>query len=420
MIETQTSRVAGVRWLDSESHRRWLYDEAIRLLDFYQYASIDPSGGFFELEDDGTPRDIPVRNLFTTTRMVHQYSLAHLMGKPGASALVEHGMRHLREDLHDDRNGGWFWQVSADGPVDESKQHYGHAFVILAAASAMQAGHPDAHALMAQAREIHDRYFWSDEEGAAREEYAADWSGLSGYRGQNGNMHLTEAYMAAYEATGDKVLLERARSIADKIINDRARAAGWRLPEHYTESWEIDWDYNREDPYNLFRPYGSTTGHWLEWSRLLLQLWETRGRVDGWMPEAARTLFAMAVKEGWDTERGGFYFTVDWDGTPFNRDRYWWTVAEAIGAAAFLEKIDGDERYEGLYRMFWDYVDQYIIDHRHGSWYHQLDPENRPTRDPWFGKPDLYHSFQTCLIPLLPTNAGLALAIKSGKLIVGP
>lgn len=403
-------------WLQSETHRHWLHSEAIRLIDFYQYASVDPRGGFYELEDDGTPRPIPDRNLFTTTRMVHQYSLAHLMGKPGAWALVDHGMEHLRGQLYDARHGGWFWAVSAQGPLDDSKQHYGHAFVLLAAASAMQAGHPDAAQLLSDAREVHDEHFWSDDDGAAREQYAVDWSELSTYRGQNGNMHLTEAYMAAYEATGDSLLLDRAERIADKLINRLTRSNDWRLAEHYTDTWEIDHSYNRDDAYNLFRPYGSTTGHWLEWSRLLLQLWELRGRTPEWMPDAARTLFEKAVQEGWDAERGGFWFTVDWDGSPFNRDRYWWTVAEAIGAAAFLYKIDGDAEYERLYRMFWDYVDRYVIDHRQGSWFHQLDPENRPTRDPWFGKPDLYHSFQTCLIPLLPTDVGLALTIRTGRL----
>lgn len=410
--------VSGQRasWFDSDSHRLWLYNEAVRLLDFYQYASHDPRGGFHQLEDDGTPRNMPNRDLFITTRIIHCYSLAHLMGKPGAPALIEHGMRHLKTELKDHEHGGWFWSGGPDGPIDSSKQHYGHAFVILAAASAMMAEQPGAQELMAEAREIHDRYFWSDEDGAAREEYPADWSELSTYRGQNGNMHLTEAYMAAYEATGDDVFLERAERIANKLINQLTRANGWRLAEHYTEHWEIDFEYNRDDPYNLFRPYGSTTGHWLEWSRLLLQLWETRGRTDDWMPEAAKNLFDIAVREGWDHEKGGFYFTVDWDGKPFNRDRYWWTLTEAIGAAAFLHKIDGDPKYEQLYRSYWDYADRYLIDHQHGGWFHQLDPDNQRTRDPWFGKPDLYHSFQACLIPLLPTDMGLALALKSGKL----
>ncbi|MDO8208783.1 AGE family epimerase/isomerase [Conexibacter sp. CPCC 206217] len=404
----------GTRWSQRRAHQRWLHDHAISLLDFYQHRSIDPDGGFFELEDDGSRRPTAARQLFTSTRMVHVFGIAELLGKPGARAIVDHGMRHLREALADREHGGWYWSVGADGPVDASKQHYGHAFAILAGATASQAGHPDGPALLEDALAIHEQRFWDERAGAARESFAADWSAPEAYRGQNGNMHLTEALMAAFEVTGDDVLLERAHRIADKLVNGAARANGWRLAEHYTQTWEIDFGYNREDPFNLFRPYGSTTGHWLEWARLVLQLWELRGRADAWMPEAAARLFDRAVQDGWDARAGGFCFTVDWDGRPFNRDRYWWTVTEAIGAASFLARIDGDERFERQYRRFWDYADRCLIDHEHGSWFHQLTPENRPTRDPWFGKPDVYHSFQACLVPLIPTDVGLARGVRDG------
>lgn len=407
---------AGTRWDQRPSHRRWLLDHALGLLDFYQHRSIDPAGGFHELEDDGSPRAGDERQLFITTRMVHVYGLGALLGVPGANTIVDHGMRHLRGALADRDHGGWHWSANAEGPVDAGKQHYGHAFVILAGATASLAGHPDGRALLEEALDVHASRFWDEQAGAAREAFAADWSDCEPYRCQNGNMHLTEAFMAAYEATGDEVLLERATRIADKLINRSARGNGWRLAEHYDERWEIDFDYNRDDPYNLFRPYGSTTGHWLEWSRLVLQLWELRGRAEEWMPEAATALFDRAVEDAWDVERGGLCFTVDWDGRPFNRDRYWWTTTEAIGAASFLARTVGDERHELLYRRFWDYADRCLIDHRHGSWFHQLDADNRPTRDPWFGKPDIYHSFQACLIPLLGTDVGLARGLHDGRL----
>jgi hypothetical protein len=81
--------------------------------------------------------------------------------------------------------------------------------------------------------------------------------------------------MAAFEATGDKAYLDMAESIAPLLIGKRATASRWRLPEHFNENWEIDPDYAGRD---VFRPYGTTPGHWLEWTRLLLQLWQLGGR----------------------------------------------------------------------------------------------------------------------------------------------
>ena len=81
--------------------------------------------------------------------------------------------------------------------------------------------------------------------------------------------------MAAFEATGDRSWLDMAESIATLIIGKRAAENGWRVAEHFNEKWELDRDYANGD---VFRPYGTTPGHSLEWTRLLLQLWELGGR----------------------------------------------------------------------------------------------------------------------------------------------
>ncbi len=221
--------------------------------------------------------------------------------------------RH-RDAVH----GGYVWSVGKDGPGDDRKQAYGHAFVLLAASSAKVARHPDADRLLADVGEVLRARFWQAGEGAAAEEFERDWTPIGAYRGQNANMHLTEACMAAFEATGDRTWLAWAESIASLIIRRHAGALGWRVPEHFTATWEVDHGY---DGNPTFRPYGYTPGHWLEWTRLLLQLWETGGRRADWMPDAARGLFANAVAEGWDAERGGFFYTLDWQSRPRQRQR---------------------------------------------------------------------------------------------------
>ena len=157
----------------------------------------------------------------------------------------------------------------------------------------------------------------------------------------------------------------------------------------------------------MFKPYGSTPGHWLEWARLLLQLWELGGRKLGWLPDAAQNLFRLAVTEGWDGKRGGFYYTVGWDGKPSVPDRFWWPCCEGIGAAHFLASITGDPFYENWYRRIWDFTTDHMIDRATGAFIPQLDAEDRSATNPFFGRPDIYHSVQACLIPLLPTSGSL-------------
>lgn len=402
--------VTGKRWVEQSSHRHWLLSQAERLFDFYQPRVLNPKGGFFDLDDRGEPLPTgwppasrPTTNLFQTTRMVHCFAIGHLMGRPGSIELLDHGVRHLRDVHRDRKNGGYFWQNALTEPHESSKQHYGHAFVLLAASSAKVAGHPDADRLLADITEVLEKRFWEEERGAGAEEFSADWEPLGTYRGQNSNMHLTEALMAAFEATGEREYLRKAESVADLLINRITRGNSWRLPEHFNEDWSIDFAYDRD----VFRPFGSTVGHWLEWTRLILQLWELGGRTSPWMLDAAKQLFALSVAEGWSAERGGFYFTVGWDGKPVDRDRYWWPCTEGIGAASFLNAIAGDELYEGWYRRIWDWSSRHLIDHERGGWFHQLNDDLERIQDPWYGKPDIYHSLQACLIPLLPTGGSV-------------
>ena len=403
-------RPTNAKWTTLPYHRRWLIEQAERLLEFFELDSIDPRGGFYALDDTGRPiSEALVREIHVTTRMVHCFVIARLMGRPGADRFIDHGMQFLWKGHRDAVHGGYVWGVGGD----DRKQAYGHAFVLLAAASAKLVGHPDADRLLADVTEVLKARFWEEDPGAAREEFARDWSPISAYRGQNSNMHLTEAAMAAYEATGERMYLGWAESIATLIISKNAAAAGWKVPEHYDAGWRVVRDYAGGD---VFRPYGITPGHALEWTRLLLQLWELGGRRLAWLPNAAASLFRGATTSGWDKAQGGFLYTLDWDGTPHLRNRLWWPAAEGVGAAAFLNQIDGAPEYEEWYRRIWDFIAGALIDRERGGWRTEpIDPTGALA--PLFsGKPDLYHALQACLIPLLPSTGSITRGLMTGGL----
>jgi mannose/cellobiose epimerase-like protein (N-acyl-D-glucosamine 2-epimerase family) len=402
---------SNTKWAGLPSHQAWLNRQADALLAFYERNIINPLGGFYDLDDVGRPAapgygagGTPSRYLFATTRIVHAYSIAHLMGRPGADVIVDHGMDFLWNSHRDLNHGGYFWGVGYDGPSDSAKQAYGHAFVLLAASSARVAGHPDASRLLTDVSTVIQDRFWEEQFGAVAEEFTRDWHAFDSYRGQNSNMHLTEALMAAFEATGDTTYLRMAERVADRIVGQNAAANGWRLPEHFSSDWLVNKEYAGSP---MFRPYGTTPGHSLEWSRLLLQLWELGGRTLDWLPDASKALFARTVIEGWDRRAGGFYYTLDWDGQPRIRDRYWWPCCEGIGAAAFLNGIFGDSQYEDWYRRVWSFAATRFIDRENGGWRAQVDDALRPNSDPFFGKVDIYHSLQACLIPTLPTTGSV-------------
>ncbi|HEY0032715.1 MAG TPA: AGE family epimerase/isomerase, partial [Devosia sp.] len=265
-------RTNSSQWAARPFHRQYLMRQANNLFDFFVQASINPKRGFFELDDEGKPLggSNPVRQIHVTTRMVHCAAIGSLLGRPGSDEVVDHGMRYVWEHHRDTRHGGYAWGANDDGITDGSKQAYGHAFVLLAASSAKLVGHPLADQVLADVTQVINYKFWDEERGAVRDEYNQNWSELLPYRGQNANMHMTEALMAAFEATGDRSYLDKAERIAELIILKNAVPLGHRVAEHFDENWVLDKGYQGNE---MFRPSGATPGHWLEWSRLLFQLW---------------------------------------------------------------------------------------------------------------------------------------------------
>ena len=217
-------------------------------------------------------------------------------------------------------------------------------------------------------------------------------------------MHLTEALMAAFEATGDAMYLSMAERIADLIINRHARAMGWRVAEHFNADWSVDPDY-AGDP--MFRPYGTTPGHALEWSRLLVQLHELGGKRLPWLREAAEALFLHTCAIGWDMAKGGFYYTLDWDDKPHQPDRFWWPCCEGIAAAAVLRASGGGQAFEDWYARIWSFAATHLIDRQGGAWHPELDSTLAPVNRVFTGKPDIYHVVQACLIPLFPPTGSV-------------
>jgi sulfoquinovose isomerase len=397
--------------LTDPAHRRWLTEHREQLLDFYQPHVVDPSGGYSWLNDDGAPLPRHGHPLWLGARMLHVFSIASLLGRPGAFDVAQHGADFYRHGAgRDAAHGGWFSSVGGD-EANDAKELYGLAHVLLAGSSARQAGVTGGDDLISEATELIDRHYWLEQDGLCLEAYDRAFTTLDPYRGQNANMHMTEACIAAFEATGESAYLERAtriaRFIARPALGEAVGSRGpWRLAEHFDEAWKPLPDYNIDEPKHPFRPYGSLVGHWLEWAKLCLQL-HGLGVDEDWLVPTAERLFEAAVSEGWQAN-GGFVYTVDWEGRPVVRDRYFWGPAEAVGAARYLAGATGKDEYLRWYETFWAFSREHFIDPGNGSWFHELDPQNRPMTMTWDGRPDLYHTYQATLYAFLPADRGLA------------
>ncbi|MGC3894147.1 AGE family epimerase/isomerase [Pseudomonas urmiensis] len=408
----RTDQFPLTRSLDSPAHLTWLLAEGRRLVSFAKASR--HAEGFAGLDALGRLPNEAIAETIITARMTHCFAMAHVQGIPGCLALVEHGVAALSGPLCDARFGGWYAKPARYG--DTGKAAYLHAFVALAASSAVVAGSTAAPQLLQAASEIIERHFWSETEGALRESFSRDWQQEEAYRGANSNMHATEAFLALADVTGDSVWLDRALRIVERIIQGQARANGYQVIEHFDPRWQALAQYNAANPADGFRPYGITPGHGFEWSRLLLHL-EAARQLAGlttpeWLLAAASGLFDSACEHGWHADGApGIVYTLDWEKRPVVRQRLHWTHAEASAAAAALWRRTGEAHYQRWYHCFWAFIDSHLIDRAAGSWHHELDPGNRPSASIWGGKPDLYHAYQAVLLPALPLAPSLATAL---------
>lgn len=460
--------------LGTDDNKAWLKELREELFEFGKDFP-SPGGGSYYLGDDGTPWKDRPRETWITSRMAHVYGIgAILYGASGKASDSEHGsdklkydtygrladraLSGLRGELYDRKNGGWYAGLTSDGSILETKQCYAHAFVILAATSGLLAGRDGAEELLSDALSIYDKFFWDEEKGLSVDTWNTEFTELSEYRGLNANMHSVEAFLAVYDTLGDTKYLDRAGRIIDHVAS-WAEENDWRIPEHFKSDWTPDLSCNEDKPDDPFKPYGATPGHGIEWARLITQ-WasaafnkdrlssvtekervdvqksdkgrneDDRETISGGMIKndrdikyrtyitIAENLYKRAVDDAWssDGERGIVY-TTDWNGKPVVHDRMHWTLAESINTSAVLYRVTGDERYASDYAEFMRYLDEVVHDKVNGSWFHQLDRNNKVIGTVWPGKSDIYHALQATLIPY-NERIGVSIAKAVKEIIV--
>ena len=370
---------------------------------FYHPRCIDPDGGFFHyFKDDGSVYDRTHRHLVSSTRFVFNYAMAlREFGSPEYRDATLHGLRYLREVHRDAATGGYAWTLRDGRPEDRTNHCYGLAFVLLAYATAYKAGFAQTHAWMDETWDLLEKYFWDAPFGLYRDEADAQWR-FSNYRGQNANMHMCEAMLAAFEATAETRYLDRALTLADNMTRRQAKLANGLVWEHYDEQWQVDWEYHKDDPKHLFRPWGFQPGHQTECAKLLVILDRHAGSLRGadstdWLVPTSQHLFDTALVHSWDEARGGMYYGFAPDYSVCDDDKYFWVQAESLAAAALLGQRTGEEKYWARYDQLWAYSWQHLVDHRYGAWYRILDADNRKYSDEKSpaGKTD-YHTMGAC------------------------
>jgi len=203
--------------------------------------------------DLGRPLDARI-----SARMTHVFALAQMRGTEGAAHLVSHGLAALTGPLRA-ANGSWYAEVvptseTSATPVPRAvSSQRAQSAMIGAAAAALLAGHEEARALLADLDRDQDQRWWDPRSGSVREEIEAATGARSPLRRLSTNLDTAQAYLAAWEATGERAWFDRARSIL-RLVGEIAARCGFALPDLYDEEWRPLPASADQAPVELIRP----------------------------------------------------------------------------------------------------------------------------------------------------------------------
>ncbi|MBO6783038.1 MAG: AGE family epimerase/isomerase [Alphaproteobacteria bacterium] len=356
--------------IDAAHIRDWLCRQALPL---WSHAGLDSdAGGFVEkLTLDGRPvLDTPKR-LRVQARQVYVYSHAHLLGwtppEGGPTALdcARHGFDFLtRQYWRED--GGFIFAAERNGAhADTRIESYEQAFAIFAFAWYFRASGDEAAAEWAERTLSYlDDALGDLDHGGYHENLARDLP-----RRQNPHMHLLEALLAWYDATGEGIWLRRADDLFGLF---RAR---FFQPDHGAlgEFFEADWSPAPGTMGKTVEP-----GHHHEWVWLLHQ-YARAGGAD--VELEAEALYRFAETHGTDHEPGpasGLAFdSVLRHGTSLDENKRLWVQAEAIKAQVARMEFHGDAQAAARLEELLDRLFTLYLAVGHGNWQDHLDKDGQ-------------------------------------------
>ena len=344
--------------------------------------------------DLGRPLDARI-----SARMTHVFALAQMRGTEGAAHLVSHGLAALTGPLRA-ANGSWYAEVvptsetSATPVLRAVFSQRAQSAMIGTAAAALLAGHEAARALLADLDRDQDQRWWDPRSGSVREEIEAATGAVSPLRRLSTNLDTAQAYLAAWEATGERAWFDRARSIL-RLVGEIAARCGFALPDLYDEEWRPLPASADQAPVELIRPGDTLPGLGFKAARLIGQthaILTHMGEKPGpWMIDTATALYERALADGWtDQGVGGIVYTLDPAGQVAAPQRMHWVVCEAASAARVLAEVVDPSRAQN---MAVDYARAIAWADSHaragiGRWIHEVAPDGSVSMRVWEGRPD--------------------------------
>jgi mannose-6-phosphate isomerase len=344
-------------------------------LPYWAVKGLDPMGGFYErLLMDGSPDRSATRRVRVTARQTYVYAHAGYLGwYDRARDVSDHGMTLLTERcLQNGRVNGAEVPVACAHLTDDSGQVsdasidlYDQAFLLLACAWRIRAFNDQTSLQLAE-----NTVAWLDQVLASPHGGWLEGAPDKLPRRQNPHMHLFEAFMALFRATGDEAFLQKADQVYALFTDHFFDADSRLVREFYTADWQPD-----EDKGHLCEP-----GHALEWVSLLHEYasLENSPELQQSLQGQMTKLFETAVTLGQNAHTGFVFDQIDREGQIRNYGHRSWTATEFIKACLVMHQRGHEKAAALAAELLEKFIKTYLSVPAHGGWRDQCGVSGIP------------------------------------------
>lgn len=354
-------------------------DLTTNLLPFWKQNSVDhndPEKGFYgaiAYNGEGITGADKYNVLFA--RYLWTYAAAYrVLEDREALELAHRAYNYLLNQFWDDKNGGTFWTLNADGTVsDSTKMTYGQSFAIYAFSEYYRITENqeslDKAVKLFQLLEEHARDKESD---GYFEAFNSEWQYLPGKgiamgqaKSMNTHLHILEAYTNLYRVWPDEKLKQRLYALIGIFQNNIYNKNTGHQELYFEPDWTV---YGEYDSY----------GHDIEFS----WLFDEAGKVLG-DPQLLKDIQNSSVQiakvqleEGMNADGAMIYEKEGED--HYNRNISWWVQAEAVVGYLNAYELSGDTKFLDAAAGVWSYIKNNMIDKELGGWHPSLDENGNP------------------------------------------
>ena len=338
------------------------------------------------------------RGLIVNSRILWAFSAVHrIRPEKQFCQMAERACDVVFNRFWDAQHGGAFWRLDDAGRVtDDSKKIYGQAFYIYALAEYHSAtAETDSLERAARLYEIVESSSHDPRQGGYFETYERDWAlaldqrlsevDMDEKRSMNTHLHMLEAYASLIRVWNDGKLRTRLKELIQIFLDHIITSETHHFRLFFDEGWRPKSDV-------------ISFGHDIEGSWLLCEAAGTLGdprllgKVQREAIHMAQAVFAQAV------DSDGSLWYEDDGGGRIEGDKHWWVQSEAVVGFLNAYELSGEREFLTAAKRSWDFIENYIVDRKHGEWFWKVSREGIPSPEKY--KVDAwkcpYHNSRTC------------------------